>query len=66
MEERPIKMDEEELPERWEGNWDARESQRPRKERMPRKKMSPVIMATQFRNTGFERSCGTEQSGGHQ
>ena len=46
MEEHPIKMDEEEFPERQEGNWVARESQRPRKERMPRKKMSPVIMAT--------------------
>lgn len=46
MEEHPTKMDEEEFSERWEGKWDARESQRPRKERMPRKKMSPVIMAT--------------------
>lgn len=39
----PLKIDEKGLPVRWEEIWDTRESQRLRKERMSRKKMSPVI-----------------------
>lgn len=52
-----VKMDEEVRPERWE-NREAGESQRPRKERMPGMKMSPVITAAEFRNVGFKGPVG--------
>lgn len=61
MEEHPIKVDEKALLERQEENRDARGSPQPRKERKPRKKVSPMRIAMEFRNTEFKRSCEAEQ-----